>query len=66
MIELELVKIIDINGKVTGEKNKITYQALTDDELDNLYQLESDYTYIGYNFKVERIGIVEIPSLNNE
>ncbi len=63
MITLDLVKIVDTSGRVTGIKDKITYQALTEKELDNLYTMEGDYSYIGRDFKVERLGEVEIPSI---
>ena len=29
---LNLVRVTDTSGKVTGTKGKVTYQALTDDE----------------------------------
>jgi len=61
MKELNLVKITDTLGKVTGEKGKITYQALDDKQLDNLLVMESGYSWIGYDFKVEMLGNVVIP-----
>lgn len=64
MLTLELVKITDVYGKVTGEVGKVIYQALTDDELDNLYCLESGYSYIGRDIKVENIAEVQIPSVD--
>lgn len=63
MLILNLVKITDTSGKVTGEVGKVTYQALTDKEEDNLLIMESDYTYIGREFKVEMLGDVQIPSV---
>ena len=63
MVVLDLVKITDTSGKTTGKINKVTYQALTDDEFDNLATMESDYSYIGWNFKMEFLGQVQIPSL---
>lgn len=62
--ELDLVKIIDMDGYVTGEKGKVTYQALTDDEFDNLMTMHSDYSYINRAFEVKIIGKVQIPSIN--
>lgn len=64
MFTLDLVKITDTSGMVTGEKGKVTYQVLTDDEFDNLSCIESGYSYIGRDFKVELIGEVEIPSID--
>jgi hypothetical protein len=66
MKTLNLVKIIDTSGKNTGIKGNIIYQALTDDEEDNLVNLESDYSYIGRDFQVELIGNVQIPSFAEE
>lgn len=62
-MKLDLVKIVDTHGHVTGIPGKITYQALTNDEFDNLSCLESDYSMIGREFHFERLGEVEIPSL---
>jgi hypothetical protein len=66
MITLNLLKITDTLGKVTGEVGKVTYQALTDDEENDLLCMESDYTYIGIDFKVEMLGDVQIPSIGEE
>ena len=66
MIILNLVKITDTSGQTTGEKNKITYQALTDKEENNIIQLQGDYSYIGRDFEVERLGEVQILSWNDE
>ncbi len=63
MITLNLVKVTDTSGKVTGTVGKIIYQALTDDEEDDLLCMEGDYSYIGYDFKVEMLGDVQIPSI---
>lgn len=63
---LNLVKITDISGKVTDTVGKVTYQALTDKELYNLYMVESDYSYIGREFKVESLGEVYIPSFDKD
>jgi hypothetical protein len=66
MRELELVKITDTSGKNTGNKDKVIYQALTDDELDNLIDLQGGYSYIGWDFKIEMLGKVQIPSFSEE
>ena len=63
---LNLVRVTDTSGKVTGTKGKVTYQALTDDEEDDLLVMESDYSYIGRDFKVEMLGDVEIPSIGGK
>lgn len=63
MRTLHLVKITDTLGGVTGERGKVTYQALTEEELDNLHFMQSDYSYIGRDFKVETLGDVQILSL---
>lgn len=65
MIKLDLFKITDTSGKVTGEVGKVTYQALTDKEGDNLISLQGDYSYIGYDFEAEFLGVVEIPSMGD-
>lgn len=65
MRTLDLVKITDTSGRVTGVKDGVTYQALTDDELDRLYDLQSDYSYISRDFDVEFLGKVQIPSIGD-
>lgn len=62
MKTLDLVKITDTSGKVTGTPGQVTYQALTDDELDVLYMMESGYSYFFQAFTVERLGEVQVPS----
>lgn len=62
MKELDLVRITDTSGEVTGTKGGVTYQALTDDEFDNLSTMEGDYSMIGREFRFERLGKVQIPS----
>lgn len=57
---LNLVKITDKSGKNIGPKGKITYQAISDDDLDNLLVMESDYSNIGQDFKVELIDKVYV------
>ena len=66
MKELNLVKITDVSGNVTGKKDGVTYQALTEKELDNLLDMESSYSYIGYDFKVEMLGDISVPSYPEE
>jgi hypothetical protein len=66
VLTLDLVRITDTSGRVTGIKNGVTYQALTYDELDRLYDLQADYTYISREFDVELIGKVQIPSIGND
>ncbi len=61
---LNLVKITDTSGKNTGTKGKVTYQALTDKEEGSLYVYEGGASYIGYDFEVEMLGEVYIPSLD--
>jgi hypothetical protein len=41
MTILSLVEIQDTSGKVTGKSGSTTFQALTDQELDALFDLES-------------------------
>ncbi len=65
-MELDLVRITDTSGKNTGTVGNVTYQALTDDEFDDLVTVESDYSYIGRDFKVELIGKVFVPSLSKD
>jgi hypothetical protein len=65
-VTFDLVRITDTSGKSTGNIGDIRYQALTEDELDNLYCWESDASYIGWDFKVERLGEVYVPSLDKE
>lgn len=52
MVVLDLIKITD--------KDKITYQGLNDKQYDNLLTLESDYSYIGLDFKMDKIGEVQV------
>ncbi len=59
---LDLVRITDTSGKITGTAGKVTYQALTDDEYDNLATMQGDYSHIGWDFEFARVGEVEIPS----
>lgn len=66
MIVLNLVRIVDTSGKNTGDKGKVTYQALTDKEEDNLSTWQGDASYIGWNFEYERLGDVQVPSVNVE
>ena len=62
MLILRLVKTQNIGDK-WGKKN-IIYHALTEDELDDLYNTQSDYTYIGgWDFTIEELGDVNIPSI---
>lgn len=65
MKKFNLVKITDTNGTITGVKGKISYQALTDDEENNLLTMESGYSYISKDFKVENLGEVSVPSWKN-
>jgi hypothetical protein len=62
MKTLTLVRLIDTSGGLTGIIGDIRYQALTEDELD-LYQMRSDYSFIGQHFSLENLGKVQIPSL---
>jgi hypothetical protein len=66
MITLNLVKVTDTSGGVTGVKGKVTYQALTDKEEDNLLTMEGGYSHIGRDFTVEMLGAVQIPSIGEE
>lgn len=66
MLALRLVRITDTSGAVTGTPGKVTYQALTDKEEDNLLQMESDYSWIGRDFKVEMLGEVQVPSMSTD
>lgn len=66
MLTLDLVRVTDTYGHVTGEKGKVIYQALTDDEWDNLMNMHSGYSYIGRDFDINILGQVQIPSIDNE
>lgn len=66
MLTLDLVRITDTYGHVTGEKGRVTYQALTEDEWDSLMNMHSGYSYIGRDFNVNILGQVQIPSINPE
>jgi hypothetical protein len=66
VITLNLVRITDTSGELTGTKGEVTYQALTDKEEDNLLQMEGDYSRIGKDFKVEYLGPVQIPAVDPE
>lgn len=66
MLTLDLVRITDTYGHVTGEKGKVTYQALTDDEWDNLMNMQSGYSYIGRDFNIDILGQVQIPSVGDD
>lgn len=64
MTILSLVEINDTSGKVTGATGTVTFQALTDRELDALYDLESAYSHIGREFSVKYLGDVQVPSMS--
>jgi hypothetical protein len=63
MTILSLVEIQDTSGKVTGKSGSTTFQALTDQELDALFDLESAYSHIGREFSVKYLGDVQVPSM---
>lgn len=53
MSTLNLIKITDKDGI-------IVYQGVSDNELDSIYCTQSDYSYIGRDFDVEKLGEVNI------
>jgi hypothetical protein len=65
MLLLNLVKITDTSGMTTGQKGGVTYQALTEDELDDLSVMQGGYSHIGRDFDYEELGEVQVPSVGN-
>lgn len=61
-----LVKITDTSGCVTGLKGGVTYQGLTEKELDNLSIMQGGYSHIGRDFEYEELGEVQVPSIFEE
>jgi hypothetical protein len=62
MKTLDLVRITDTHGHLTGKAGSVTYQALTEDEYDNLSVMQSGYSHIGKDFAFEYVEEVQIPS----
>lgn len=66
MKTLILVKITRLGRKWEETRGQIDYQALTEQELDSLYDLEGSYSYIEFDIKVEKLGQVLIPSISED